>query len=125
MALRRTPKRPPSETCAPGGNRVRIPAFIAVCFLSGWASAATVHLTQPIQGQTVTDGNVIVVARVTDDFIIGKSGFIELWVDGHRSMALPAKNATLKLSPGSHQLQARLVGVDQKALAIPTDSEVV
>jgi hypothetical protein len=104
---------------------MRFLAFIGVCCLSGWASAANVILMQPTQGQTIPGENVSVVASVTEDFVVGKDGFIEIWVDGSRALTLTGKSGTLKLSPGNHQLQAHLVGPNQGALPIATNSEQV
>src|SRR5450432_2545615 len=70
---------------------MRLLAFIGVCWLSGWASAANVLLTKPAQGQTILDDSVVVVASVTEDFVVGKDGYVEIWVDGSRALALTGK----------------------------------
>jgi len=104
---------------------MRLALLVGLWCWSALASAANVILTQPTQGQTVPDENVMVTVSVTEDFAIGKDGVVEIWVDGYRATTLTGKTGTVKLQPGSHQLQAHLVGPNHEALKIPANSEQV
>ncbi len=96
----------------------------ASLLLSSAAFAATVTINKPTQGDTVTNPVDVVVA-VSTDFVVGKDGVVQVWVDGQALMILKGTSGTLQLAPGNHQIQARLVQLDGHALRVPTDSTQV
>jgi hypothetical protein len=95
-----------------------------VFLISSTAVAATVTINKPTQGDTVTNP-VDVAVSVSQDFVVGKDGVIQIWVDGVPSMTLKGTTGILQLQPGNHQLQARLVQPDGHALRVASDSAQV
>jgi hypothetical protein len=100
--------------------------FLAgVAFLmSSTALAATVTINKPTQGETVSNP-VNLAVSVSEDFIVGKDGVIQIWVDGAPAMTLTGTTGILQLKPGNHQLQARLMHLDGRSLRVPSDSAQV
>ena len=96
----------------------------AVLGSANLAMAATVTIEKPGQGQTLASP-IDVTVSVSTDFALGTDGTVELWVDGARFAALKGLSGRLSLTPGNHQLQARLIGPDGRALRVPTVSSQV
>ncbi len=98
------------------------PVLLTAAFLlSNNALAATVTINKPTQGDTVTNPIDLTVS-VSQDFVVGKDGVVQIWIDGAPSMTLKGTTGILQLTPGNHQLQARLVQPDGHALRVPSDS---
>jgi hypothetical protein len=93
--------------------------------VSSYSLAANVALTQPAQGETLKVGDVIVVVSTSDDFAIGRDGLVEIWVDGYKATTISGKSTSIKLGPGNHRIQAKLVGMDGKDLRVPARSEQI
>jgi len=93
--------------------------------VSNFALGANVALTQPAQGETVKVGDVAVVVSTSDDFAIGKDGLVQIWVDGRPAMTLRGKSGSVRLGPGNHLIQAKLVGMNGEDLRVPARSEQV
>lgn len=108
-----------------GSKTVVWAALSMVLAMSGTALAANVTLTQPAQGETLKIGDVPIVVSTSDDFAIGKDGLVEIWVDGHPVMTLRGKSGSLRLGPGNHRIQAKLVGLNGEELRVPARSEQV
>ena len=101
------------------------PFFLAAATLfSSTALGATVTINKPTQGETVTNPIDLAVS-VSQDFIVGKDGVVQIWVDGAPSVTLKGTSGILQLTPGNHQLQARLVHLDGHSLRVPSDSAQV
>jgi hypothetical protein len=92
--------------------------------LSSSALAATVTINKPTQGDTVNNPIDLAVS-VSEDFVVGKDGVIQLWVDGAMLTTLTGTTGVLQLKPGNHQLQARLVHLDGHSLRVASDSAQV
>jgi hypothetical protein len=92
--------------------------------LSATALAATVTINKPTQGDTVSNPIDVSVA-VSQDFVVGKDGVVQVWVDGAPAMTLQGTTGILQLKPGNHQLQARLIHLDGHSLRVPSDSAQV
>jgi hypothetical protein len=113
---------PPDELVFPNGEcAMRSLLLTAAFLLSNTALAATVTINKPTQGETVANPIELSVS-VSQDFVVGKDGVIQMWVDGMPSMTLTGTTGRLQLAPGNHQLQARLVQPDGHALRVPSDS---
>jgi hypothetical protein len=102
-------------------------ALLAITMLgvAGIASAATVTIDRPTQSETTSGTNVMVSVTVSDDFVIGQDGWVELWVDGNFATWLKESTGVVTLSPGNHTIQARLVTVYHQPLRIPAVSDRV
>jgi len=98
--------------------------LVAAFLLSSTAFAATVTINKPTQGDTVSNP-IDVAVSVSEDFVVGKDGVVQLWVDGAPSMTLKGTSGILQLTPGNHQLQARLIKLDGHSLRVPSDSAQV
>ena len=96
----------------------------ASLILPNVALAATVTINTPSQGETVVSP-VDVAVSVSTDFIVGKDGVVQMWVDGSPVTTLKGTTGVLQLAPGNHLLQARLVHSDGHALRVPSDSAQV
>jgi len=105
--------------------RIRILALLAGIGLSTVALGATVTIETPTQAETTESGLVDVTVSLSDDFQVGQDGWVELWVDGAWAMTLKGTTGTLTLSPGNHQIQARLVTLYHQPLRIPASSDRV
>ena len=92
--------------------------------LSSSALAATVTINKPTQGDTVANPIDLAVS-VSQDFVVGKDGVVQIWIDGAPAVTLQGTTGVLQLRPGNHQLQARLVHLDGHALRVPSDSAQV
>ena len=95
-----------------------------IFLFSSAAVAATVTINKPTQGETVANP-VDLAVSVSQDFIVGKDGVIQIWIDGAPAMTLQGTTGILQLKPGNHQLQARLVHLDGHSLRVPSDSAQV
>ena|SRR5450432_3911885 len=95
----------------------------AVLGLSGVALGATVSIEKPTQSQTTLSGYVDVSVSLSDDFQAGRDGLVDLWVDGAYVLTLKGTKGQLNLSPGNHQIQARLVTMDHQPLRVPASSD--
>jgi hypothetical protein len=93
--------------------------------LSGVALGASVTLDRPTQGVTADDQHVVVAVSLSQDFQAGRDGWVEIWVDGSRFKTLTGTAETLTLSPGDHEIQARLVTLNREPLRVPANSEQV
>jgi hypothetical protein len=102
--------------------RLRTVALLAALGLPSVALAATVHIDQPTQGQTMRSGRVEVTVSLSPEFQPGRDGYVDLWVDGAYLMTLEGTKGMLNLHPGNHQIQARLVGLDHQPLRIAANS---
>jgi hypothetical protein len=100
-------------------------AIVAGLCCSGVALGATVTIEKPTQAQTTRSGLVDVSVSLSDDFQAGQDGWVDLWVDGAYVMTLKGTKGTLNLSPGNHQIQARLVTLDHQPLRIAANSDRV
>jgi hypothetical protein len=98
---------------------------IAVLGVSGAASAATVTIDRPTQSETTSSNNVMVSVSVSDDFVIGQDGWVELWVDGNFATWLKENTGVVTLQPGNHTIQARLVTIYHQPLRVPAVSDRV
>jgi hypothetical protein len=97
-------------------------ALLAVVGVSSLALGATVSIDKPTQGQTTRSGLVNVVVSLSPEFQPGRDGWVDLWVDGAYVKTLEGTKGTLDLSPGNHQIQARLVTLDHQPLRIAANS---
>jgi len=96
--------------------------LLAALGLSGLALGATVSIDQPTQGRTTHSGRVNVSVSLSPEFQPGRDGWVELWVDGAYAVTLEGTKGLLELSPGNHQIQARLVTLDHQPLRIAANS---
>jgi len=108
---------------------MRVLIAIAALGLSGVALGATVTIDRPNEGDTTSSSGIVSIAvSVSDDFIPGQDGFVEIWVDGNFAIWLKGPDGTtgtVTLSPGNHTLQARLVTMYHQPLRVPAVSDRV
>jgi hypothetical protein len=89
------------------------------------AAAATVTIDSPTQGEEVASGPCVVKVSLSEDFVLGQDGWVEIWVDGNWAAWFKETTGIVPLSPGSHQIQARLVNVYHQPLRVPAVSDRV
>jgi hypothetical protein len=87
------------------------------------ALGATVTIERPTQAETTSSGTVTVSVTLSDDFIAGQDGWVEIWVDGALVKTLKGTKGTVSLSPGNHNIQARLVNMQHRPLRVPAVSD--
>lgn len=104
---------------------MRTLTIVALLCVSEMALGATVTIEKPTQSQTTRSGFVDVSVSLSDDFQAGQDGWVDLWVDGAYVVTLKGTKGTLNLSPGNHQIQARLVTLDHQPLRIAANSDRV
>ncbi len=97
----------------------------AVLGLAQVALGATVTIDRPTQAQTSSSGAVTVSVSLSDDFTAGQNGWVEIWVDGAFVATLKGTKGVVNLSPGNHQIQARLVNLQHQPLRVPAVSDRV
>jgi hypothetical protein len=106
-------------------SKLALVCVAGVSVLSGVALAASVTIDHPTQGETARSGTIAISVTLSPDFEPGREGWVEIWVDGNLTQTLKGTSGTATLSPGNHQIQARLVRLDHQPLRVPTQSEVV
>jgi hypothetical protein len=96
---------------------------LVVLGFAGVAFGATVTVDKPTQGQTNSGATVAISVSLSQDFQTGRDGWVQIWVDGSLATTLSATSGSVRLSPGDHQIQARLVDLDHHPLRVPANSE--
>ena len=98
---------------------------LATILFASVALSATVSIDRPTQSETTSSNFVAVSVSVSDDFVVGQDGWVQLWVDGNWASNLQGTTGTLNLSPGNHNIQARLVTMYFQPLRVPAVSDRV
>jgi hypothetical protein len=103
---------------------------VAVLGFSSMALGTNVTIDRPRQGQKVSSSGIVEVAvSVSYDFVPGKDGWVEIWVDANfvTWFREGATSGTVTLAPGSgsHNVQARLVDLYHQPLRVPAVSNIV
>ncbi len=94
-------------------------ALLAAMVLSPALSfAQNIFIDAPTEGETIYGPTMTLRMSVSSDFELGTDGRILIRVDGVPVMETAALRATVALSPGTHEVEARLV--DRKSRPIQT-----